>query len=338
MTYNEDLMVIIDNKLDNLAITVDNLESAQRFQTKQSKIPNFSNRLENVEKKQEEMLRLLTALRSELAGISSGMARRDSLMLGSSVVSGLSIRRDSLIGGDQSVRRDSLILGSDFHGRSATIPVMEVEPWEPTQSVQELIDQLFERQFTLSPWVREKRMRNQLRLILKDHLEAGPKRRSTVTKVVHDAHQIFPLWRNQIREKMFQDWENIQQLSPRDAAKIIFEQFEKCKASDEMDSMILYAEHMVEVGQYLRRKLIERKEKNGRQNGSVTVTNSKFWYEVRKKIQEVLDSEKRIDAKDEAENDEDSDDINNDSAVHTTSADSEEEYPTTDVAKKAGDL
>jgi len=338
MTYNEDLMVIIDNKLDNLAITVDNLESAQRFQTKQSKIPNFSNRLENVEKKQEEMLRLLTALRSELAGISSGMARRDSLMLGSSVVSGLSIRRDSLIG-DQSVRRDSLILGSsDFHGRSATIPVMEVEPWEPTQSVQELIDQLFERQFTLSPWVREKRMRNQLRLILKDHLEAGPKRRSTVTKVVHDAHQIFPLWRNQIREKMFQDWENIQQLSPRDAAKIIFEQFEKCKASDEMDSMILYAEHMVEVGQYLRRKLIERKEKNGRQNGSVTVTNSKFWYEVRKKIQEVLDSEKRIDAKDEAENDEDSDDINNDSAVHTTSADSEEEYPTTDVAKKAGDL
>jgi len=336
MTYNEDLMVIIDNKLDNLAITVDNLESAQRFQTKQSKIPNFSNRLENVEKKQEEMLRLLTALRSELAGISSGMARRDSLMLGSSVVSGLSIRRDSLIG-DQSVRRDSLILGSDFHGRSATIPVMEVEPWEPTQSVQELIDQLFERQFTLSPWVREKRTRNQLRLILKDHLEAGPKRRSTVTKVVHDAHQIFPLWRNQIREKMFQDWENIQQLSPRDAAKIIFEQFEKCKASDEMDSMILYAEHMVEVGQYLRRKLIERKEKNGRQNGSVTVTNSKFWYEVRKKIQEVLDSEKRIDAKDEAENDEDSDDINNDSAVHTTSADSEEEYPT-DVAKKAGDL
>lgn len=247
MTYNEDLMVIIDNKLDNLAITVDNLEvkrqnisclatrvnssvgykftmrneihyykSAQRVQNKQSRIPNFSSRLESVEKKQEEMLRLLTALRSELAGISSGMARRDSLMLGSTVVSGLSIRRDSLLG-DQSVRRDSLILGSEFHGRSATIPVMEVEPWEPTQSVQEvryrhqtlasrpvlqLLDQLFERQFILSPWVREKRMRNQLRLILKDYLEAGPKRRSTVTKLVHDAHQIFPIWRNQIREKV----------------------------------------------------------------------------------------------------------------------------------------
>ena len=169
MTYNEDLMVVIDNKLDNLAITVDNLEvkrqnisclatrtsssvglnitiryeihyykSAQRVQNKQSRIPNFSSRLESVEKKQEEMLRLLTALRSELAGISSGMARRDSLMLGSTVVSGLSIRRDSLISGDPSVRRDSLILGSEFHGRSTTIPVMEVEPWEPTQAVQEV--------------------------------------------------------------------------------------------------------------------------------------------------------------------------------------------------------
>jgi len=337
MSYNEDLIAAIDNKLDNLAIAVDNIESTQRVQTKQTKTQNFSNRLENVEKKQEEMLRLLTGLRSELAGVSSGMARRDSLMLGSTVVSGLSIRRDSLISGDPSVRRDSLILGSDFHGRSATIPVMEVEPWEPTQPVQELLDQLFERQFILSPWVREKRMRNQLRLLLKDHLDAGPKRRSTVTKVVHDAHQIFPVWRNQIREKMFQDWENIQQLSPRDAAKIIFEQFAKTKVSDEIDSMALYAEHMVEVGQYLRRKLIERKEKNGRQNGSMTVTNSKFWYEVRKKIQEVMETEKRIDAKNEADNDDDSDDINNDSAVHTTSADSEDEYPT-DVAKKTGDV
>ena len=58
-------------------------------------------------------------------------------------------------------------------------------------------------------------MRNQLRLILKDHLEAGPKRRSTVTKVVHDAHQIFPLWRNQIREKVqtIQELEIIEHLS-----------------------------------------------------------------------------------------------------------------------------
>ena len=122
---------------------------------------------------------------------------------------------------------------------------------------------------------------------------------------------------------MFQDWENIQQLSPREAAKIIFVQFEKSKLSDEMDSMVLYSEHMVEVGQYLRRKLTERKEKNGRQNGSVTVTNSKFWYEVRKKIQEVLENEKVIGMKNEMENDDDSDDVNNDSAVHTTSADSE---------------
>ena len=85
-----------------------------------------------------------------------------------------------------------------------------------------MLDRLLERQFLLSPWVREKRLRNQLRLVLKvnnffelldmqafknpfqnaesflivlsslnqDHLEAGPVRRSTVTKVVHDAHQV----------------------------------------------------------------------------------------------------------------------------------------------------
>ena len=76
-----------------------------------------------------------------------------------------------------------------------------------------MLERLLERQFLLSPWVREKRLRNQLRLVLKvqqrleleklcssvveteallhqDHLEAGPVRRSTVTKIVHDAHQV----------------------------------------------------------------------------------------------------------------------------------------------------
>ena len=163
MSYNEDYLASIDNKLEHLAITVENIEvtditliitvclpgnkinklrlkfqTVQRVQTKQGKNQNFSLRLENVEKRQEEVLKLLTALRSELAGISSGMARRDSLMLGSSVVSGLAIRRDSLITtGDPAVRRDSLILGSEY-GRNATIPVMEVEPWDPTPPVQQV--------------------------------------------------------------------------------------------------------------------------------------------------------------------------------------------------------
>ena len=57
---------------------------------------------------------------------------------------------------------------------------------------------------------------------------------------------------------MFQDWENIQELSPKDAAVIIFETFQKCRQNDEQDSMLLYAEHMVEVGQYLKRKLADR--------------------------------------------------------------------------------
>ena len=77
-------------------------------------------------------------------GISSGMARRDSLILGSSVVSGVTIRRDSLVpggtggvSGDQNSRRNSLIL-PDYYGRSS-IPVMEVEPWTPTDKVQEVM-------------------------------------------------------------------------------------------------------------------------------------------------------------------------------------------------------
>ena len=103
------------------------------------KTQNLSARLEAVEKKQDEVVKLLTGLRSELAGISSGMARRDSLMLGSGVVSGLtSLRRDSLIL-DPTGRRDSLILGSEgYIGRNGNIPVMEVEPWEPTHEVQEV--------------------------------------------------------------------------------------------------------------------------------------------------------------------------------------------------------
>ena len=59
-------------------------------------------------------------------------------------------------------------------------PVMEVEPWAPTQEVTfnlltfcqiflvaDVLDRLLERQFLLSPWVREKMLRNQLRLVLK---------------------------------------------------------------------------------------------------------------------------------------------------------------------------
>ena len=81
---------------------------------------------------------------------------------------------------------------------------------------------------------------------------------------------------------MFQDWEHIQELSPKDAAEIIFETFHKCRPKDELESMALYSEHMVEVmimimmmiimimimvevGQYLKKKLADRAEKNGRQ-------------------------------------------------------------------------
>ena len=50
------------------------------------------------------------------------------------------------------------------------------------------------------------------------------------------------------------------------------------------------------------------------------MTNSKFWYEVRKKIQEVLEQEKAMGIKRDIENDDDdSDDI----IVNNTGADSE---------------
>jgi len=329
-----DQLIKIDKKVEALASSVDEIQATQKHQ---SKSQNVINRLDAVEKKQDEIVRLITGLRSELAGISSGMARRDSLMLGSGVVSGLtSLRRDSLIL-DPMSRRDSLILSPDGHlGRNNNIPVMEVEPWEPTHEVQEVIDRLLERQFLLSPWVREKRLRNQLRLVLKDHLEAGPKRRSTVTKIVHDAHQVYPVWRNQMREIMFDHWDKVQEIEPKEAAEIIYAQFKKPRFPDELDSTTLYAEHMVEVGQYLRRKASERAERSGKQlNNAVSVTNSKFWYEVRKKINEVLEQEKlerRV-----SQNDEDSDELNQTGITPQTSIDDEDE-DYRDAIKTNGDL
>jgi len=253
----------------------------------EAEVRGIGARMEGLERRQEEIVRLLNSLRSELAGISSGMARRDSLILGGNGIQQLQgFRRDSF---DPS-RRDSLVLGSEsFTSTSRTFPVMEVEPWTPTQEVADVLDRLLERQFLLSPWVREKRLRNQLRLVLKDHLEAGPVRRSTVTKVVHDAHQVFPIWRTQIRETMLAAWDQLQEADLEDAADVIFAQFKKPRFPDEVDAGLLYAEHMIEVGQYLMRRAGEKAGRNGKVLSSNAVTNSKFWYEVRKKVNEVVE-------------------------------------------------
>lgn len=268
-----------------------------------AKVCGLGARLDSLERRQEDVIKMLMGLRSELAGVSSGMARRDSMMLGSPALTGLSaLRRDSLFTDptgrrdslftDPSGRRDSLVLsGEGFLGRSGSIPVMEVDPWEPPQEVREVLERLLERQFLLSPWVREKRLRNQLRLILKDHLEAGPMRRSTVTKIVHDAHQVFPVWRNQIREVMFDNWGTVQEATLEEASDLIFDQFKKPRFPDEIENCLLYTEHMIEVGQYLRKKAGERAEKQGKMVPSTAgITNSKFWYEVRKKINEIVEA------------------------------------------------
>jgi len=296
----------LEEKIGDLTKSVQEIQLSQKTMSQHLRVANISSRLDGVEKRQEEVIRLLSNLRNELAGISSGMARRDSLMLGTG------LRRDSLIL-DANSRRGSVLLAAEgLIGKGNTIPVMEVEPWVPTPEVQTIIDRLLERQFLLSPWMREKRLRNQLRLVLKDHLDAGPQRRSTVTKIVHDAHQLYPVWRAQIKDTMFEHWEKVQHISFKEAADIIFNQFKKPRFPDELESTELYAEHMIEVGQYLRRKASERAEKAGKPTHvQGSITNSKFWYEVRKKINEILESKKdlvRRTSSSQAEQDSDGDD------------------------------
>lgn len=300
-SVDEEKIKTLEDKSDELTNLMKDVQVSQKQHSQQLKAT--SSRLEVVEKRQDEVIRLLTGLRTEMAGLSSGMARRDSLILGGTLGPGLTtIRRDSLILAEPqdgiNSRRESLVLGGETWqpGRSGSITVMEVEPWDPPHEVQKVLDRLLERQFLLSPWVREKRLRNQLRLVLKDHLEAGPQRRSTVTKIVHDAHQLFPTWRNQIREKMFDSWDLVQ-VDLKAAEEVIFGQFKKPRFPDEIEMTVLYTEHMVEVGQFLSRKALEKLERSGKTvtaemrtaNPKQNVTNSRFWYEVRKKINEILD-------------------------------------------------
>lgn len=285
-------------------------------------------RLEAVERRQEELLASLGQLRSEMAaGLSSGQARRDSLFLQAG-----GARRDSqVVGGTATGRRDSLppsplaLVGTgrrdslvDRRDSLPCLPVLEAEPWHLPPAVDANVARLLERQFLLSPWLREKRLRNQLRLLLKEHLQAGPVRRSTVTKLVHDAHQQFGVWRRDVREAMLENWDRTELLEPRQAATVIFSQFSRPRQQDEADSVVLYAEHMVEVAQFLKRKAGEKRSGKSCQ---AAITNSKFWYEVRKKISEVVQQDKS-EAPGEDQNNADESEDND--AKHT-SVDSDEE-------------
>lgn len=276
-----------DDKMAALTRLVHDIQVGQKSLGQQLKVLNITARLDSIERRQEEMMRMVSNLRNELAGISSGMARRDSFIMGSGLNS---LRRDSQFL-EPCSRRSSVLVSGDVLLGKGGVPVMEVEPWNPTPEVQQVIDKLLARQFLLSPWMKEKRLRNQLRLVLKDSLEAGPQRRSTITKIVHDAHQLFPVWRAQIKEVLFENWDRVQELALKDAAEIIFAQFKHPRFPDELESTQLYAEHMIEVGQYLKRKTRERAERAGKPPPvQASITNSKFWYEVRKKINEIMDS------------------------------------------------
>ena len=84
--------------------------------------------------------------------------------------------------------------------------------------------------------------------------------------------------------QMLENWDRTELLEPRQAATVIFSQFSRPRQQDEADSVVLYAEHMVEVAQFLKRKAGEKRSGKSCQ---AAITNSKFWYEVRKKISEV---------------------------------------------------
>ena len=57
---------------------------------------------------------------------------------------------------------------------------------------------------------------------------------------------------------MFQDWDKIQEMAPLEAGELIFDRFKITRTGEELESLALYGEHMVEVGQYLKRKLADR--------------------------------------------------------------------------------
>ena len=123
---------------------------------------------------------------------------------------------------------------------------------------------------------------------------------------------------------MFENWEKVQEIDPKESAEIIYAQFKKPRFPDEQEATNLYAEHMVEVGQYLKRKAVERAERSGKHNyNPVTVTNSKFWYEVRKKINEVLEQEKASGTKRASQNEDDSDEAGHAVITPQTSLDTE---------------
>ena len=89
---------------------------------------------------------------------------------------------------------------------------------------------------------------------------------------------------------MFQDWDKIQEMAPLEAGELIFDRFKITRTGEELESLALYGEHMVEVGQYLKRKLADRAEKCGKKPGNIAnrliigkIFDSKIFY-----LQQVL--------------------------------------------------
>jgi len=276
----EERIKVLEKKMDNILELLKDLKVEM-----QSVQASTHSLMSSVLERQKSSCSLLSGLRTDMAGLGSGLARRDS--------AAFSMRSP------QADTEDSGLILSQPGLRNTNVAVLEVTPWEPTPEVAKALDTLLKRQFLMFPWVREKRLRGLIRNILKEHLQAGPLRRSTVTKIVFEAQQMFQEWRNKIKEKMFDNW-NLVQDDIGKAANIIFEDYKAFDNDEEVEGKLLYAEHMVEVGQYLRRKIMEKRRNNSMVSNEnhINVSSSKFWYEVRKKIMEILESQKIGDSED----------------------------------------
>lgn len=89
---------------------------------------------------------------------------------------------------------------------------------------------------------------------------------------------------------MLENWDKVQEMTNSDAAKIIFQNFQDHKCFvEETKNIEFLAEHMIEVCQFLKRKKEERSAKSGiPAKLNTAIPNSRFWYEVKKKINEIM--------------------------------------------------
>ncbi|XP_023328064.1 uncharacterized protein LOC111701132 [Eurytemora carolleeae] len=256
-------------QLEELELGVRQTQIEQLSLIKELNVDDISSKLDRVHNSQDQILKSLNQLRGDLIIMTSRLCRTEHNFLGNTL-RGLN---------DRLIREDTC--GPGY------LCVLEATPWQIPPQLQEMIDVRFEGFFLLYPWIRDKKARDNIKNILKLSLENGPQFRSTVNKIMYEKSNEFLAWRAQIKEKMFSEWEKVQKMNFTEAAIFIFQQFKKPRRPEEVLSTELYAEHMIEVGQYLIRKRIRNSSKELDKSAELKVNTSKFWYEVNKKVTDL---------------------------------------------------